>query len=59
MSINKVFLPELKELKEFLHLHGKDKFYQRFIKKREAFIGSSDSMNFIDKFIEQNEFFKN
>ena len=59
MSINKVFLPELNELKEFLRLHGKDKFYQRFIKNREAFIGSSKSIDFINEFMEQHEFFKN
>jgi hypothetical protein len=59
MSINKVFLPELKELKEFLHLHGEERFYQRFIKNREAFIGPSNSIKFIDEFIEKSEFFKN
>lgn len=55
MSINKVYLPEIDKLKEFLNLQGSKQFYFRYIRKREAFIGSSNSMKFIDKFIKKYE----
>lgn len=55
MSINKVYLPETDKLKEFLNLHGSTQFYFRYIRKRETFIGSSNSMKFIDKFIKKYE----
>ena len=55
MSINKVYLPEINKLKEFLAQYGAEQFYFRYIRNREAFIGSSNSMKFIDKFIKKYE----
>lgn len=52
MSINKIYLPEVELLKSFLQEHGKEKFFNRFIRKREAFIGSSESFKFIEEFAE-------
>jgi hypothetical protein len=51
MSINKVFVPERKALKEFLKDNGSELFYSRYIKKTDALIGSSKSIDYIDKFI--------
>lgn len=55
MSINKVYLPKIDKLKEFLNLHGSNQFYFKYIRNREVFIGSSNSMKFIDKFIKKYE----
>jgi len=51
MSINKVFVPERKALKEFLKHNGSKSFYLRYAKKVDALIGSSKSIDYIDKFI--------
>ena len=51
MSINKVFLPERKSLKEFLKQNGSQSFYKRYAKNVDALIGSSKSIDYIDKFI--------
>lgn len=50
MSINKIYLPEVEKLKEFLKENGSSKFFMRYIRNRDAFIGSNDSMDFIDNF---------
>jgi len=51
MSINKIFVPEKKELKQFLKNNGSELFYLRYVKKADALIGSSKSIDYIDKFI--------
>jgi hypothetical protein len=51
MSINKIFVPEKKELKQFLKSNGSELFYSRYVKKADALIGSSKSIDYIDKFI--------
>lgn len=51
MSINKIFVPEKKALREFLKKNGSELFYLRYAKKVEALIGSSKSIDYIDKFI--------
>lgn len=50
MSINKIFVPERKSLKQFLKDNGSELFYSRYVKKTEALIGSSKSIDYIDKF---------
>jgi len=50
MSINKIYLPEVEELKEFLKENGSSRFYIRYVRNRDVFIGSSDSTDFIDTF---------
>ena len=55
MGFNKRFLPELDELIDFLHTNGSYAFYNRFIKKTDAFIGPAGSVEFIDKFMESYE----
>ena len=50
MSINKVFVPEIKSLKEFLKQNGSELFYKRYVKNVDALIGSSKSVDYIDKF---------
>jgi hypothetical protein len=51
MSINKVFVPERKSLKEFLKQNGSELFYSRYAKNIDVLIGSSKSIDYIDKFI--------
>jgi len=51
MSINKVFVPERKALKHFLEQNGSELFYKRYVKNADALIGSSKSIDYIDKFI--------
>lgn len=51
MSINKIYLPEEKELINFLKENGSHEFYSRFIRKRELFMGPSESHAFIEEFI--------
>jgi hypothetical protein len=50
MSINKIYLPEIKKLKEFLKENGSEKFYMKYIRNRDVFIGPNDSMDFVDTF---------
>lgn len=50
MSINKIFVPEKKALKEFLKNNGSELFYLRYVKKTDALIGSSKSINYIEEF---------
>ena len=50
MSINKIFVPERKALKEFLKCKGSISFFRRYVKNTDALIGSSKSINYIDKF---------
>lgn len=50
MSINKIYLPELIDLKKYLKENGNTDFYNRYIRKREVFIGPVDSVDFIDEF---------
>ena len=55
MGFNKLFLPEAKELKEFLTTHGKERFHDRWVlpyKKRDAVIGPNDAFEFIKQFID-------
>lgn len=53
MSINKIYLPEVEKLKEFLKENGSNKFYMRYIKNRDIFIGSTRSMDFTYNFCEK------
>ena len=50
MSINKIYLPELKKLEFDLKEIGSSKFFMRYVRNREAFVGSCDSMDFVDNF---------
>lgn len=50
MSINKVFVPEKKVLKQFLEQNGSELFYKRYVKSTDALIGSSKSIDYIEEF---------
>lgn len=50
MSINKIYLPNLTTLKEYLNEHGKDAFYFRYVRNKDVFIGGIKSSKFIDEF---------
>lgn len=55
MGFNKMFLPEVEDLKQFLAEHGKERFHDRWIlpyKKRDAVMGSDASFEFIKQFID-------
>lgn len=49
MSINKVFVPEKKVLKQFLKQNGSELFYAKYIKKTDVLIGSAKSIDYIEK----------
>ena len=55
MGFNKLYAPELEVLEEYLSKYGSEDFYFAYIRKREAFIGSVKSINFLDKFMERYE----
>lgn len=50
MSINKIYLPEVNVLEDYLSREGSASFNMRYVRKREAFIGSSESIEFINNF---------
>ena len=50
MSINKIFVPEKKALKEFLKCKGSVSFFIKYVRNTDALIGSSKSIDYIDKF---------
>ena len=50
MSINKVFVPKKKVLKQFLKQNGSELFYAKYIKCTDTLIGSSKSIDYIEKF---------
>ena len=50
MSINKIFVPEKKALKEFLKCKGSVSFFRRYVRNADALIGNSKSIDYIDKF---------
>lgn len=50
MSINKVFVPRKKALKQFLEQNGSELFYKRYVKNTDALIGSSKSIDYIEEF---------
>ena len=50
MSINKIFVPERKALKQFLKQNGSELFYKRYVKCADALIGSSKSIDYIKEF---------
>ena len=55
MGFNKMYLPEVVELENFLIKHGNDSFYSRWcmpFMRRDAVIGPSESIEYIKQFIE-------
>jgi hypothetical protein len=50
MSINKIFVPEKKVLRQFLEQNGSELFYKRYVKGADALIGSSKSIDYIEEF---------
>ena len=50
MSINKIFVPERKALKQFLKQNGSVLFYKRYVKHTDTLIGSSKSIDYIKEF---------
>jgi predicted neutral ceramidase superfamily lipid hydrolase len=62
MSFNKKYLPTKKELINILSKNGSNNFYIGYVKTVDAYIGSSESMDFIDEFVSkwresENEFY--
>jgi len=55
MSINKIYLPELKVLQDTLSRTGNQSFYFRYIRNKDTFIGSNESIEFINQFIKNYE----
>jgi len=50
MSINTIFVPRKKALEEFLKNNGSELFYLRYVKKADALVGSSKSIDYIKEF---------
>jgi hypothetical protein len=55
MSINKIYLPDVEKLGLFLKEMGSTRFFIRYVRNKEAFIGPNSSMNFIDNFCKKYE----
>lgn len=55
MSINKLNISEDLNLSKALEKQGSTFFYFNFIKGRDAFIGPSESVQFIENFIKKYE----
>jgi hypothetical protein len=56
MGFNKMYLPEVEELKKFLLENGNQKFIERWcvpFQKRDAIIGPEGSIDFIKQFLKQ------
>ena len=56
MGFNKMYLPEVEELKQFLKDNGNQRFIERWcvpFLKRDAIIGPEKSIDFIKQFIKQ------
>jgi hypothetical protein len=56
MGFNKMFLPEVEDLKQFLAEHGEERFYERWVvtfMKRDAIIGPDASFEFIKQFLDR------
>lgn len=54
MGFNKMFLPEVEVLKQFLTEHGEERFYERWIStylRRDAVMGPTASFEFIKQFL--------
>ena len=50
--MNKLFVPEISVLIEYSNTHTDTEFYNMYIKKRDAFIGSIESIDFLNDFQE-------
>jgi predicted neutral ceramidase superfamily lipid hydrolase len=53
MSFNKKYLPTKEELITILLERGSDDFYRGYVKTVDAYIGSVESMEFMDKFVDK------
>jgi hypothetical protein len=53
MSFNKKYLPTKEELITILLECGSDDFYRGYVKTVDAYIGSVESMEFMDKFVDK------
>lgn len=56
MGFNKLILPEVSELRDYLKKHGNQEFARRWAhlyEKRDAVIGPTDSHDFIKQFLKQ------
>lgn len=56
MGFNKMFLPEVEDLKEFLEKYGEERFYERWVltyKRRDAVMGPNASFEFIKQFLDR------
>ena len=53
MSINKIYLPGVQILEDYLSTNGSSSFNIRFVRNKDAFIGPSESIKFIERFSEK------
>lgn len=59
MSFNKRYLPDIETLKSDYEKLGIDDFYIRHIKRVDAFIGSTEALDFVNSIIEKRSEDKN
>jgi regulator of RNase E activity RraA len=50
MSINKLIVPNVETLRNFLIENGSIKFYHKYVRKVDVLIGDDDGIDFIEKF---------
>jgi len=55
MSFNKKYLPSLETLQEDYENFGEEEFFAKYIKKVDAFIGSSEALDYIEK-VRENKY---
>jgi hypothetical protein len=53
MSFNKKYIPTKRELITILSENGSSNFYNGYVKKVDAYIGSPESMDFINEFVDK------
>lgn len=53
MSISKLYLPELEVLVSYLTENGIEEFYNRYARRSDVTIGSTESTEFVRNFIEE------
>lgn len=59
MSLNILHVPNISILKDTLINKGSEEVFFKYIRKRECFIGPSDSIDFLEQFIKKYRKFEN
>lgn len=50
MSINRVLVPDIDVLTDFLKRNGSNLFFKKYVNKIDTLIGEEDSVDFIENF---------